>query len=47
MFLTLLTVTFLIAAATSTLVALLFNQPIKKILDRLVSEELGTTRTKR
>ena len=43
MFLTLLTVTFLIAAATSTLVALLFNQPIKKILDRLVSEELGTT----
>ncbi len=43
MFLTLLIVTFLIAAATSTLVALLFNQPVKKILDRLVSEDLSPT----
>lgn len=43
MFLTLLLVTFLIALATSTLVASLFSQPVKKILDRLVSEELGAT----
>ena len=43
MFLTLLLVTFLIAAATSTLVASLFSRPVKKILDRLVSEELGAT----
>jgi hypothetical protein len=43
MFLTLLLVTFLIALAASTLVASLFNRPVKKILDRLVSEELGAT----
>lgn len=43
MFLILLLVTFLIALATSTLVASLFNRPVKKILDRLVSEELGAT----
>jgi hypothetical protein len=43
MFLTLLLVTFLIAIATSALVASLFSRPIKKILDRLVSEELGAT----
>jgi hypothetical protein len=43
MFLTLLLVTFLIALATSTLVALLFNRPVQKILDRLVSEDLGAT----
>lgn len=43
MFLTLLLVTFLIAAATSALVASLFSRPVKKILDRLVSEELGAT----
>lgn len=43
MFLTLLLVTFLIALATSTLVAALFNRPVQKILDRLVSEELGAT----
>ena len=42
-FLILLLVTFLIALATSTLVATLFSRPVKKILDRLVSEELGTT----
>ncbi|MBL8187191.1 MAG: hypothetical protein JNK38_04245 [Acidobacteria bacterium] len=43
MFLTLMLVTFLIAGATATVVALLFNQPVKKILDRLVSEELSAT----
>jgi hypothetical protein len=43
MFLTLLLVTFLIAIATSALVASLFSRPIKKILDRLVSEDLGAT----
>jgi len=43
MFLTLLLVTFLIALATSGLVASLFNRPVKKILDRLVSDELGAT----
>jgi hypothetical protein len=43
MFLTLLLVTFLIALATSALVGSLFNRPVKKILDRLVSEELGAT----
>jgi|SRR5512143_3665550 hypothetical protein len=43
MFLTLLLVTFLIAVAASTVVALLFSRPVKKILDRLVSEELGAT----
>jgi hypothetical protein len=43
MFLILLLVTFLIAIATSALVASLFSRPIKKILDRLVSEELGAT----
>lgn len=43
MFITLLVVTFLVALATSTLVATLFNRPVKRILDRLVSEELGAT----
>jgi hypothetical protein len=43
MFLTLLVVTFLIAIATSALVASLFSRPIKKILDRLVSDDLGST----
>jgi hypothetical protein len=43
MFLTLLLVTFLIATATSMLVASLFSKPVKKILDRLVSEEFGAT----
>ncbi|MCK6562848.1 hypothetical protein HUU39_20210 [candidate division KSB1 bacterium] len=43
MFLTLLVVTFLIAGATATLAAFLFNQPVKKILTRLVSDELGAT----
>lgn len=43
MFLTLLVITLLIAVATSALVALLFSRPVKKILDRLVSEDLGAT----
>lgn len=43
MFLTLLVITFVIAVATSALVARLFSGPVKKILDRLVSEELGAT----
>ena len=43
MFITLLSVTFLIAAATSTVAALLFAPPIKKILDRLVSDDLALT----
>ncbi len=43
MFITLLVVTFLIALAMSTLVALLFARPITRILGRLVSEELAPT----
>jgi hypothetical protein len=43
MFLILLLATFLIAVVTSTLAASLFSRPVKKILDRLVSEELGAT----
>lgn len=43
MFLTLLVVTFLIAIATSALVASLFSRPVKKVLDRLVSDDLGST----
>jgi divalent metal cation (Fe/Co/Zn/Cd) transporter len=43
MFLTLLLVTFLIAAAIATMTALLFSKPIKKILGRLVSDELAPT----
>ena len=43
MFLILLLVTFLIAVATSTLAATLFSRPVKKILDRLVSEELAAS----
>jgi hypothetical protein len=43
MFVTLLLITFIIAAATSTVIALLFSKPIKKILGRLVAEELAPT----
>jgi hypothetical protein len=43
MFVTLLLITFVIAAATSTVIALLFSKPIKKILGRLVTEELAPT----
>ena len=43
MFVTLLLITFVIAAATSTVTALLFSKPIKKILARLVTEELAPT----
>jgi hypothetical protein len=41
MFITLLIVTFIIALAMSTLVALLFRKPIFKILSRLVTDELA------
>lgn len=41
MFLQLLLVTFVIAAAASTAVALLFARPVNKILARLVSETLA------
>lgn len=43
MFVTLLLITFIIAAATSTVIALLFSKPVKKILGRLVTEELAPT----
>ncbi len=43
MFITLLLVTFIIAAATSTVLAWLFAKPVKKILARLVSDELAPT----
>ncbi len=43
MFVTLLLITFVIAAATSTVTALLFSKPVKKILGRLVTEELAPT----
>jgi hypothetical protein len=43
MFVTLLIVTFIIALAMSTLVAILFRKPINKILSRLVTEELAPT----
>jgi len=43
MFLTLLLVTFLIAAAIATMTAFLFSKPLKKILGRLVSDELAPT----
>jgi hypothetical protein len=43
MFVTLLIITFIIALAMSTLVALLFRKPIHKILSRLVTEELAPT----
>jgi hypothetical protein len=41
MFLTLLLVTFLIAALTSFLVARLFERPLREILGRLIPEDLG------
>lgn len=41
MFLTLLVVTFVIAAVVSTGVALLFARPINRILARLVSDDLA------
>lgn len=42
MFFSLLLVTFLIAAAVSAGVVYLFDRPIAKILDRIVSEELSS-----
>ncbi len=41
MFLTLLLLTFLLAAVVATGVALLFSRPVDKILGRLVSEQLA------
>jgi len=41
MFITLLVVTFLIALATSVAVVRLFQTPIRRILDRIVSAELS------
>ena len=43
MFVTLLLITFIIAAATSAVIALLFSKPVKKILGRLVTEDLAPT----
>lgn len=43
MFVTLLSVTFLIAVATSTVAAWLFAPAIRKILNRLVSNELASS----
>ncbi|MCK9408130.1 MAG: hypothetical protein M0R68_03255 [Bacteroidetes bacterium] len=43
MFITLLIITFVIALAMSTSVALLFRKPIFKILGRLVTDELAPT----
>jgi len=43
MFVRLLIVTFAVALAMSTFVALLFYRPIGRILSRLVSEELAAT----
>ncbi len=41
MFLSLLAVTFIIAAICSLIVAQLFDRPIKLVLQRIVGEELG------
>ena len=43
MFVALLIITFVVALAMATLVALLFRRPINKILSRLVTEELAPT----
>jgi hypothetical protein len=41
MFATLLVVTFLVAAGTSVSIALVFSRPVRKILGRLVSDDLA------
>lgn len=46
MFITLLVVTFIVALIVSFLVALIFWKPIKKILNRLVSEDIYTAWSK-
>jgi hypothetical protein len=43
MFITLLSVIFIIAFATSALAAMLFSKPVSKILVRLITEELAPT----
>ena len=42
MFFSLLFVTFLIAAAVSALVVYMFDRPIRRILERIVSDELSS-----
>jgi len=42
MFITLLAVTFAIAILVSLIVVKIFNKPITRILDRIVSEEIGS-----
>jgi uncharacterized membrane protein (DUF485 family) len=42
MFITLLVVTFLIAATCSFIVARLFDRPVRAILNRIVADELGS-----
>ena len=41
MFISLLIVTFLIALAVSTLIALLFARPVKRIMHRIVPDEIS------
>ncbi len=41
MFLTLLIVTFAVAVLVSVIVALAFNKPIQRILNRIIPDELG------
>ncbi len=41
MFVTLLTVTFVVAAVTSMIVAAVFSRPVNRILGRVVSDELA------
>ncbi len=42
MFLTLLAVTFIIAALVSTVVARVFSSPVKKILKRIISDDISS-----
>ena len=42
MFVTLLTVTLIVSVGCCAVVARLFDRPIRKILDRLVAEDLGS-----
>ncbi|MDP1676185.1 MAG: hypothetical protein Q8L88_04910 [Bacteroidota bacterium] len=43
MFMTLLSIIFVIALVTSSIAALLFSKPVSKILVRLITEELAPT----
>ena len=42
MFVKLLIVTFVVAAASSTVAALVFSRPVSKLFERIVSEELAS-----